>query len=883
MPLDSPSVVMLLDDSSSDDDERDIFPAAAAASVAAAAATKKAALFASGTNTTRQCGAITKDCRRLERIKQPSVASDLSKAKQKKTNPQQQDRRNRKVSNSKIKTAVNRPALSSDDDDDDDTEDLEVMPRAMKRHKTKSIPDDERPASSFTPNLEPACRPRLSSTGSSHKDPLVLYGGDDGSSDGSAAIPSLAERLAQRAAASPKLQDVNDMTKGVLGRSQMIVPLVSMSVASSSSQSTSSQVDQREAKEIATGLTDPTEKSNKAASSIQEQTSSMMIKGKDDCGNHSICIVKASGPSKIVATKMSDARAGERTRSTRKPTASKLQDIKQSLSDEDDNVSKSRTMLQQSSRATDTAILRRKPATSSRAKDGKTATTESLLQQSLTSDSSSEDEGFRSLTSSKINNNRKPKADAQKENRGPRNEKIEQKNDSMSTKSTSLPRLTDKSSKTKLLLSYDSSSLSDEEIECPRRIRSSKAKPLAASKKKNSPNGAKEQKDAEKEAKRKQRDEERDAKQREKELVKEQRERERQEKKEAVEQAKQQRKDAREEAGQARGKFASQEVAVLMEPALVNHEVFDVKGIFEEQGYQLHSYPSALSCLAVQWVRRDYLLGGASEALKMVHARKDDEFELFNTLVVLFDCPHDFISLIQQVDGDKVVANEAIGTYGEDDDDYPKLESWLLGLVAGWRAAWRKTCADRPRIYLILYQVQKALDKAWVNYNRSRGGENRGPPPPNAEQLHDAILWMLIQFQIEVIHCESKDDVPKELAKITRFLANARYQAQTTELACIQKIKAQVSDMAPSHERAVDCWIRQLQQVPRVSAEMARCFARFYPTARSLWLAYQDPDLTLEEKHVLVANCFGTRASQLKVSHWMYRIFSSQNPNELLT
>ena len=424
-----------------------------------------------------------------------------------------------------------------------------------------------------------------------------------------------------------------------------------------------------------------------------------------------------------------------------------------------------------------------------------------------------------------------------------------------------------------------SSSSSDEDSSRPIGNR---AKNAIARKKNPTRTNQQQQKEAEKAEKRRQREEERAAKQGEKDLAKERRERERKEKKEAEERSKEQRKQAREEQGQARGKFASQEVAVLMEPTLVNHETFQVKETFQEQGYHLHPYLSALSCLAVQWVRRDYTRGGAQEAINMVHARKDGEFEHFNTLAVLFDSPHNFISLIQrneETDSD----NDALGSYGEDDDDYPKLEEWLLGLVAGWRAAWRKTRADRPRIFLLLYQVPKALDKAWISYNRSRGGRGRGPPPPNAEQLHDAILWMLIQFQIEVIHCENTEDVPKELAKITKFLANARYQAQTTELACVQKLKAQVSDMAPSLHRAVDCWIRQLQQVPLVSAEMARCLARSYPTARSLWLAYQDTSLTVEEKQVLVADCFGTRSNQVKVSKWLYRIFTSHNPDELLT
>jgi hypothetical protein len=159
-------------------------------------------------------------------------------------------------------------------------------------------------------------------------------------------------------------------------------------------------------------------------------------------------------------------------------------------------------------------------------------------------------------------------------------------------------------------------------------------------------------------------------------------------------------------AGQARGKFANQEVAVLMEPTLLNHETFGVKEFFEEQSYPLYSYPSGLNCMSVQWVRRDYLQGGGKEASQLVHSRYMDGVEHLNTLAVVFDSPHDVIGLIQKDDENEDDDSPQRSVYEDDDNDYPKLEEWLLSLVAGWRAAWKKTSADRPRIFLILYQAK---------------------------------------------------------------------------------------------------------------------------------------------------------------------------------
>ena len=756
------------------------------------------------------------------------------------------------------KTAVKQRGHCLELDSSDDNEDeLEVMPPAKKRQKSdesavkRNHNDSALRGQNAKKTMAPLSAqqtPRLSCSGPTPQDALNLCD----SSPSSLETMPLAERLARRRKNQGDSSPLGTQTGAHDGKDSMFsraslgtVPSVSLSVASGSPEQPSSD----EAK--------------------VKMTSGRVAASNPSFQNQKDEKIRDSSKQKHWSDSESDHSNDESINSTFKiPFAQKLGNTRtvsnkqtstdSSSDDEKDGPSFSASRPALPARATHTA--KTFPLDRCNDKDQKEYSGTEFARRFETLSSSSSDENKSCGTSLK------QKSVAR---RGPRK---------LAAASSSLrksPSSSKKQFNVNSVFTEDSSSSSDDESCTLKKT----CIPKAAARKKQSPTN-KQKKEAEKAQKRREREEERATKKREKELAKQNRERERQEKREAEAALKQQRKDAREEAGQARGKYASQEVVVLMEPDLVEDEVFNVKEVFSEHGYMLHPYPSALSCLAIQWVRRDYLRGGAEEALKMVHARKDQEYEQMNTLVILFDCPHDFISLIQQ---DEQTENDALSTHGDDDDDYPKLESWLLGLVAGWRSAWRKTTADRPRIYLILYQVQKALDKAWISYNRSRGGRSRGPPPPNAEQLYDAILWMLIQFQIEVIHCDSKDDVPKELAKITRFLANARYQAQTTELACFQKLKAQVSDMAPSLERAADCWIRQLQQVPRVSAEMARCFARFYPTSRSLWLAYQTPDLSLEEKQVMVANCFGTRTSQIKIAKWMYRIFHSKNPDELLT
>jgi hypothetical protein len=304
-----------------------------------------------------------------------------------------------------------------------------------------------------------------------------------------------------------------------------------------------------------------------------------------------------------------------------------------------------------------------------------------------------------------------------------------------------------------------------------------------------------------------------------------------------------------------------------MEPKLSTHEVLGVKHDLEEVGYACQEHPAALGRLTVQWIRKDSLQGGAADAVQQMHAGNGDGYEHVPVLGIVFDVPHDFIQLLLRSDHDE-------------DDDYPDLRTWIRSLEAGWRAAWNYRQDRRPRIILFLYQVLGALDRLWVNYQRNRRSDEQ--PPPTAEELHDAITWMLIEFQVECVHCDSPEDFSKHLVKMTRMLAEEPYQRQVTELECIKKLKAECSDMDPPDERATDCWLRQLQQVPRLSRNMASSLVQHYPTAMSLWLAYQDESLSEDEKRVLCADLFSDRR-QVKLSDWLYRVMTSDNPDELLT
>jgi hypothetical protein len=58
--------------------------------------------------------------------------------------------------------------------------------------------------------------------------------------------------------------------------------------------------------------------------------------------------------------------------------------------------------------------------------------------------------------------------------------------------------------------------------------------------------------------------------------------------------------------------------------------------------------------------------------------------------------------------------------------------------------------------------------------------------------------------------------------------------------------------------------------------------AHYFPTARSLWDAYQDQSRTEDEKRLLIAPLFKEGRQHPKLADMVYRLMTSANPNEFV-
>jgi len=296
----------------------------------------------------------------------------------------------------------------------------------------------------------------------------------------------------------------------------------------------------------------------------------------------------------------------------------------------------------------------------------------------------------------------------------------------------------------------------------------------------------------------------------------------------------------------------------------------------------------------VQWSRRDYILGGATTSYDPT---SEDGVEWLDILAVVFYDPKVFLRLLTR---------EILGVSeeeGEDfEDDFPLLRAWVKQLRESYARARlgvgranssSVAVVKPPRIVLILHKVQEEMSQQWVK-NNGRKKRRKSFIPANEDELHDAVIWMLIEERIECAFTSTDLETIDYLKGLTRALSEYPYAELMTELQCIKKLKSTHSTIESSesskngggkspYDRAKDSWLRMLQQIKGLTEGMALRVVRYYPTARSLMERYEDPHLTVDQKRTLLATLLmDGKRNMVKLSDSVYRLMTSEDPFELI-
>ena len=359
-----------------------------------------------------------------------------------------------------------------------------------------------------------------------------------------------------------------------------------------------------------------------------------------------------------------------------------------------------------------------------------------------------------------------------------------------------------------------------------------------------------EQKQQEKAAKARKRQEEKEERERQKELQKVTKKKE------------------TEEYNQVTGKYKHSEIAILLDPQL--HQG-DPLGIVQKLStdFLVKSYPSTLSSspTAIQFIRKDYLQGGAEDAVKSLESNKTDGYEHLHHVVIVVEA-EDFVRLLKRQEK-------------EEDDNYPALEQWLESIKSDWQKVWTVTTTAEPKLLLLLRDLPEKLNSMWVDHRRRHRNE---PSLPTDWELQDAIQWLLVQFQVECMFCPNNELIQVTIHKMARSLSDKPYTNKIAEIECVQKIKGGPILSEDPVDKARDVWVRQLQQVPGLSEDKAHNIIQHYPTCQSLWQTYQRlvGEGRTRDATSLLAGIMAENRNYNKVSEAVFRVMTSNDPKQMI-
>lgn len=139
---------------------------------------------------------------------------------------------------------------------------------------------------------------------------------------------------------------------------------------------------------------------------------------------------------------------------------------------------------------------------------------------------------------------------------------------------------------------------------------------------------------------------------------------------------------------------------------------------------------------------------------------------------------------------------------------------------------------------------------------RCRGGRtNNGKTGDGAGRrvtpslVDEAVVWLQIEAKCHVRRTDGPPESAGYMYRLTSAIANAPYRQESSFATFCAEATGKRSARTSTPQ---ETWIRQLQQINKVSVGVAMAIADKYPTFRSLMSAYQNDSLKEQDKELLL-------------------------------
>uniref|UniRef100_A0A3P9Q184 ERCC4 domain-containing protein n=1 Tax=Poecilia reticulata TaxID=8081 RepID=A0A3P9Q184_POERE len=151
------------------------------------------------------------------------------------------------------------------------------------------------------------------------------------------------------------------------------------------------------------------------------------------------------------------------------------------------------------------------------------------------------------------------------------------------------------------------------------------------------------------------------------------------------------------------------------------------------------------------------------------------------------------------------------------------------------------------------------------------------------------LVYLQLYKNISVVFVESWQDITDHVCAVTKALSKRPFKLMTerTELPfCVDGSWAGGARVGRDGSGLRDVWVRQIQQLNRVSPAVAAAVAEAFPSPRLLLQAYQNSGSEAEKKSMLAGLSVKTEGKERRVgpdiSARMYRSLTAENPQLVL-
>ncbi|XP_043957538.1 probable crossover junction endonuclease EME2 isoform X1 [Gambusia affinis] len=157
------------------------------------------------------------------------------------------------------------------------------------------------------------------------------------------------------------------------------------------------------------------------------------------------------------------------------------------------------------------------------------------------------------------------------------------------------------------------------------------------------------------------------------------------------------------------------------------------------------------------------------------------------------------------------------------------------------------------------------------------------------QDVEEVLVYLQLYKNISVVFLESWQDITDHVCAVTKALSKRPFKLLTerTELPfCVDGSWAGGARVGSDGSGLREVWVRQIQQLNRVSPAVAAAVAEAFPSPRILLQAYQNSGSEAEKKGMLAGLSVKTEGRERRVgpdiSARMYRSLTAENPQLVL-